>query len=299
MPAASPSAPPAAYRVFRGAPPPPPPPRRRGPAAAAAARTRGRAAEGPNEPEPGKDAADDVAPAAATRRDFVLRSVAMAVLGAEGAARAAGPSRAPGPMDARTVVNSILGAYGLPGVGAAAGLRTYGEAEDDDFVFEYPRAWVARPNRERAGVGVADYQSSRKAWVEEFPLPEGYAALADADAEARRRALAAAAVEALLRPGAPGGEVGGDSRIQLPPLRAVKILEAKTNADDAREYLFLSFPSAVTTRSGYDVRRKTFAAVVVGRAGRAWAVGASARSDELDAPTLAALRAVAASFRLR
>jgi hypothetical protein len=188
----------------------------------------------------------------------------MAVLGAEGASRAAGP------MDARTVVNSILGAYGLPGVGVATGLRTYGEAEDDDFAFEHPRAWVARPNRERAGVGVADYQSSRKAWVEEFPLPEGYAALADADAKAQRRALAAAAVEALLRPGAPGGEVGGDSRIQLPPPRAVKILDARVNADDGRECLLLSFPSAATTRSGYDVRRKTFAAAV-GRASRsAW-----------------------------
>jgi len=40
-----------------------------------------------------------------------------------------------------------------------AGFKLYDEFEDD-FVFEYPRSWVARPNSLRKGVYIADFQVS-------------------------------------------------------------------------------------------------------------------------------------------
>lgn len=55
--------------------------------------------------------------ALSTRRDIIMHSVALAVLGPEAL-----------DTDGRTIVNSILGAYGLPKISVTKGFKSY-----DDF----------------------------------------------------------------------------------------------------------------------------------------------------------------------
>ena len=51
------------------------------------------------------------------------------------------------------------GAYGLPKLKATAGYCLRDEFEED-FVFEYPRSWVARRNSQREGVVVSNFDVS-------------------------------------------------------------------------------------------------------------------------------------------
>jgi hypothetical protein len=62
-----------------------------------------------------------------------------------------------GGTDATTIVNSVLGAYGLPTLAPAAGFRAWDEFADA-WTFDYPRAWVARANSLRPGVVISDFQ---------------------------------------------------------------------------------------------------------------------------------------------
>jgi hypothetical protein len=62
-----------------------------------------------------------------------------------------------GTDDPTTIINSVLGAYGLPMLKASSSFRNYDEF-DDDFTFEYPRSWVSKPNSLRGGVYISDYQ---------------------------------------------------------------------------------------------------------------------------------------------
>ena len=129
---------------------------------------------------------------------------------------------------------------------------------------------------------------------------------------------------------APGSEVGGNSRLELPPPSRV-MAEARTIDSQVRgaptsqgaralracrarqtrpptpspplpsppqEYLLLAFPSETVTRSGYQVRRKHLA-VVACRRGTAYALDASARSDQWGPAKQALLQRVVDSFRLR
>ena len=195
-----------------------------------------------------------------------------------------------GTDDAGTVVNSVLGAYGLPSLpgakGGGAKLRPYDEFADA-WTFEYPSAWVARPNTLRRGVVVSDFQSADKASVEEVDWPPA-AGGADADAD-----VEAAAITAAVLPG--GGRLTQDDVLSLPPRRLVKRRAAEV---DGQEYLYLEFPSETVTRSGYQVQRANLVAAAV-RKGKLYVLAASARSDRYDAAKRALLLRVVESFRVR
>ena len=63
-------------------------------------------------------------------------------------------------------------------------------------------------------------------------------------------------------------------------------------------YIYFAFPSETLTRSGYNIRRKNLG-VVAARGGRAYVLGASARSDQASPEKLAVFSEVVQSFRLR
>ena len=65
-----------------------------------------------------------------------------------------------------------------------------------------------------------------------------------------------------------------------------------------QDYIYLSFPSATTTRSGYDIKRKNTAVATV-RNGQVYACVASARSDQYNVAKKELLERVVQSFRLR
>jgi hypothetical protein len=48
------------------------------------------------------------------------------------------------------------GAYGLPQLKASRGFKLYDEFEAD-YIFEYPTSWVSRPNSQRAGIYISDF----------------------------------------------------------------------------------------------------------------------------------------------
>ena len=125
-----------------------------------------------------------------------------------------------GGADAETVLNSVLGAYGLPGLKLGPERFVVYDDFDNAFVFEYPRCdgasrplgagpvwirhiapvpstrdapafrcrgWVGRPNRERPGVVFSNFQTADQLSVEVFPSAKGD--------------LVAQAVQALVRAG--------------------------------------------------------------------------------------------------
>lgn len=222
-----------------------------------------------------------------TRRALLLHSstlaplaLALAVIGTD---------------DTTTIVNSVLGAYGLPSIGGGGGggkgrkgrggggrdadFRPYDELEDDYF-FEYPRSWVARPNTLRPGVVVSNFQTADKASVEVLPAPE--------DGDVQRAAVAAAVL-----PG--GGRLTQDDLLSVPPPQLVKSRSAEL---DGQRYLYLTFPSETVTRSGYQIERRNVV-VAAERRGRLYVLSASARGDQYDAARREALQRIVESFRLR
>ncbi|KAK9838227.1 hypothetical protein WJX84_004399, partial [Apatococcus fuscideae] len=138
-------------------------------------------------------------PAEPSRRQVMLHSWSYAVFGAA----------IQGSNDATTIVNSILGAYGLPKLKGSAGYRMYDDL-DNEWVFEFPRSWVARSNHQRQGVYISDFNTADKATLEVFKA-EGECSGPDLAQEIVRRAIV------------PAAEVGGDSRLQLPPPSRVQV----------------------------------------------------------------------------
>ena len=65
-----------------------------------------------------------------------------------------------------------------------------------------------------------------------------------------------------------------------------------------QDYIYLSFPSATTTGSGYDIERKNTAVAAV-RSGQVYACVASARSDQYSPAKKELLERVVKSFKLR
>lgn len=63
--------------------------------------------------------------------------------------------------------------------------------------------------------------------------------------------------------------------------------------------MYLSFPSETVTRSGYNIRRRNYGVAAVDKKGVAYALTASARSDQCDKEKEALLQHVVRSFRLR
>lgn len=217
-------------------------------------------------------------PSGLSRREFMMRSVAFAALGAQADSLTT--------TDGRTVINSILGAYGLPKITGAKGFREFDDF-DEEYTFQYPSSWVRRKNTLRSGVYIADFQTADKLSVEVFPLPEGVSVAADKDG------FAQVVLERLLNP---AREVGGNSRIELPRPGLIKC-QVKEQ-DDGIPYAYIAFPSATTTRSGYDVRRKNVAVAAVKR-GVVYCLGTSSRSDQWNNEKAALLEQVVESFRLR
>lgn len=205
-----------------------------------------------------------------TRREFILQSVNFAILG-----------DLVGTGDARTIVNSILGAYGLPQMKASKGFKLYDEFEAE-YTFEYPTSWVSRPNSQRAGIYISDFNTADKLTVEVFPAVSwgGQAAL--------QEAMVKAIVD-------PANQSGGDSKLFMPSLRSVKSEERDI---DGKRYTYLYFPSETITRSGYQVKRKNFA-VAAEKRGQVYCLGTSARSDQYNPEKEQLLQHVIDSFRLR
>ena len=83
-----------------------------------------------------------------------------------------------------------------------------------EYTFAYPKSWVRRKNQLRSGIYIANYQTADKLSVESFPLEE-----AGAGAGGGGEALARAAVAKILNP---TFEIGGDSRIEMPPIARIK-----------------------------------------------------------------------------
>ena len=211
--------------------------------------------QGEEDPEDDGVNAGHELPSGLSRREFMMRSVAFAALGAQ--------ADSLNSADGRTVINSILGAYGLPKITAAKGFREFDDF-DEEYTFHYPSSWVRRKNTLRSGVYKGDQD-----------------------------AFAQVVVEQLLNP---GKEVGGNSRIELPRSGLIKC-QVKEQ-DDGISYAYIAFPSSTTTRSGYDVRRKNMAVAGVKR-GTVYVLGTSARSDQWNDEKAALLEHVVESFRLR
>lgn len=181
--------------------------------------------------------------------------------------------------DARTIVNSLLGAYGLPQLKGTPGFRTLDDPERD-FVLEYPASWVGRANRQRQGLSVSDYNSSDKLVVEVFPKPE------------QDQQLIPDILQHLI---SPGQEVGGDSRLLIP---ADKSVVTESEEINGQKYLYLRFPSETITRSGYQIKRKHYAVAAIMK-GTVYCCAASARSDQYDKAKEHLLSRVVESFRIR
>jgi len=215
-----------------------------------------------------------------TRRDFMMQSVLFAALGSQ--------ADSLNTADSRTVVNSILGAYGLPKIDATKGFRQYDDF-DEEYTFMYPSSWVKRKNTLRRGVYIANFDTADKLSVETFPLPEGITQVT----ESNKDILARTVIEQLLNP---GKEVGGDSRIESPRPGSIKS-EIK-QLEDGVTYVYILYPSTTTTRSGYDVKRKN-SAVAALKKGVVYCLGASARSDQWSREKAELFGTVVDSFRIR
>ena len=115
--------------------------------------------------------------------------------------------------------------------------------------------------------------------------------------EAERLAIRARAVEVLVAP--VENDNSGDSKLEVPSMRNVKTLDvgvgggggdgdgdgggADTRADSASTYDYFTFTSDTTTRSGYQVTRRNFAAVKVdARTGLIYALCCSTTTDGFD-----------------
>lgn len=201
------------------------------------------------------------------RRELLLSSVQLAVLGAM-----------PGSEDGRTILNSVLGAYGLPQLKATPGFRVFDDPEEP-FTFDYPASWVRRKNTLRQGIIISDFNTADKMSLEVFPQPPAGASLAEA------------AVLKLINPAA---EVGGNSRLELPPASRIR---SEARELGGKAYTYLAFPSETITRSGYQVRRR-HVAVAATRRGSVYVLGCSARSDQYDAAKERLFQHVVDSFRL-
>eukprot|EP01024_Parvocaulis_polyphysoides_P020923 TRINITY_DN19869_c0_g1_i1.p1 TRINITY_DN19869_c0_g1~~TRINITY_DN19869_c0_g1_i1.p1 ORF type:complete len:293 (+),score=27.89 TRINITY_DN19869_c0_g1_i1:45-881(+) len=183
--------------------------------------------------------------------------------------------------DATTIVNSVLSGYFLPTFGMTAGFKVYDDF-DNDYVFEYPKAWVARANSLRDGIYVSNFQTADKATVDIFPV--GQSDLEEDD-------LSEIVVQKIVSP--TSGQQ--DDKLNMP---SRKLIRTKTENLEQQEYLYLQFPSETITRSGYQVRRKNFAVATIKR-GKIYCLNASARTDQFNKEKEELLRHIIESFRIR
>ncbi|GAX77646.1 hypothetical protein CEUSTIGMA_g5089.t1 [Chlamydomonas eustigma] len=186
--------------------------------------------------------------------------------------------------DATTLLNSVLGAYFLPRLPNSKGFKLLDDFEND-FILEYPKSWVGRGNSARKGLTISDYNTSDKLSVEILDLKSEEAP--------SREEIVRLTVLSTIVPGFQQGQ--SDDRLELPPSRFIKTSEADLFG---KAYLYLTFPSETTTRSGYDVKRKNFAVAVLS-GGQLYVCAASARIDQFDKSKEELLRHIVQSFQLR
>ena len=228
---------------------------------------------------------------------FVRRREAISMLSIGAAFGGAGLESESLENDARTVLNSILGAYGLPKMSATKGFKAYDDVEEGVY-FEYPTAWVKRRNTLRPGVYISNFDTADKIALEVFPVPDSLSPEILSDGGSARHLyetdrFSEEVMAALLFP---GSEVGGDSRLELPPISKVK-KEISNSDGSGREMCYLYFPSETITRSGYQIRRKNLV-VTAERKGLLYVLGASARNDQWNPAKKKLLQTVILSFRL-
>eukprot|EP01025_Chloroclados_australasicus_P066189 TRINITY_DN9071_c0_g2_i2.p1 TRINITY_DN9071_c0_g2~~TRINITY_DN9071_c0_g2_i2.p1 ORF type:complete len:296 (-),score=5.11 TRINITY_DN9071_c0_g2_i2:252-1109(-) len=202
-----------------------------------------------------------------TRREFILRSINVALVF----------TSVTGSNDATTIVNSVLSGYFLPTFGMSAGFKLYDDF-DNDYLFEYPKAWVARSNTLREGIYVSNFQTADKATVDIFPIRN------DQD-------LTEQVVQMIV---SPTSEQQSDT-LNMPSKQLIK---SKIGTIEKQDYIYLTFPSETITRSGYQVRRKNFAVATIKR-GKVYCFNASARSDQYNKEKAELLQHIVDSFRIR
>ncbi len=165
---------------------------------------------------------------AVSRRAVVTRLLALCTLPGV-SAQAAGIGNTP---NARTVLNGVLSAYGLPQFRDVAGFVVVREQYDDNIVveFEVPAAWVVRRAADRRGA-----QRGRVSGLTagDYRLAEGVALYVD---EGQWE------LKELVTP--------GDAVVGRPVVDIVSVV----SADDGSRIMQTKFES--TTNSGYVVQRR-------------------------------------------
>jgi PsbP len=137
---------------------------------------------------------------------------------------------------------------------------------------------MCRPNSQRPGVYISDFQTADKATVEELKILDG-------------ESIIDLAISAAV---APGANMSTD-RLSLPPANAVKVEEVEL---DGKKYTYLQFPSETLTNSGYNIKRRNFA-VAATRGDQLYTLCASARSDQYNEAKAEILATIVQSFRVR
>lgn len=219
------------------------------------------------------------------------------------------------------VAEALRNGGGDAGESDVAEQRRFGLVEYDspelDYSFRYPRGWKSLRNRLRRGVIVSDFNTTDKAYVEVFSRPpvgelaaaaaavgggeETEAFTTAAAREAERLVIRARAVEVLVAP--VDNDNSGDSKLEVPSMRGVKTLDVGNDAapfvtdSRRRTYDYFTFTSNTTTRSGYEVARRNYAAVVSDpKTGLVYAMCCSTTTDGFSDQKAAMFRAMVRSF---
>ena len=180
------------------------------------------------------------------------------------------------------------------------------DSPDLDYSFFYPKGWKVLRNRLRRGVIVSDFDApvgNPKVYVEVVsaaPAGElaGDAPGGDAPSdESRKLAIRRRAVDALVAP--VENDNSGDGKLEAPPMRLVRDLDFSVPSDGGvrgfESYDYFTFTSETTTRSGYDVTRRHYAAATV-KGGLVYVLSASATTDGFDETRARLFERIVASF---
>ena len=178
------------------------------------------------------------------------------------------------------------------------------DSPDLDYSFQYPRGWKVLRNRLRRGVIVSDFDApagNPKVYVEVVSAPPANELEAPGgdSSESRKSAIRRRAVDALVAP--VENDNSGDGKLEAPPMRLVKDLRF-TSAPElvgyesaSSPYDYFTFSSETTTRSGYDVTRRHFAAATT-KGGSVYVLSASATTDGFDETRARLFERIVASF---
>ena len=189
------------------------------------------------------------------------------------------------------------------GGGPNLGLAEF-DSPDLDYSFQYPRGWKVLRNRLRRGVIVSDFDApagNPKVYVEVVSAPPANELEAPGgdSSESRKSAIRRRAVDALVAP--VENDNSGDGKLEAPPMRLVKDLRF-TSAPElvgyesaSSPYDYFTFSSETTTRSGYDVTRRHFAAATL-KGGLVYTLSASATTDGFDETRARLFERIVASF---